>query len=300
MPAAGFDAISDAELGRVEAAIARALDSDDHSSLNILGYGEVSVAVGWPTDNPRWALKRMPPFPDRGSFDAYSKLVGDYVATLRGHGAAIIDTDLRSLPIAGGGCIRYLAQPVLDAAVLGPAVLRASSPAIGHPMIEAIVDTVMACTDGHTGIDAQITNWAWIDDRAVNIDVNTPFVYDDSGHPVLDIDMFIGALPWAVRATQRKAGPKIIARWSKPHWTLTDLAMNLHKDHLEQWIPVVVAAANGRLARPIDESSLKAQYDKEAKLWVKLYRLKKLDRWWQRNIRRRRYEFLVPATTDYA
>lgn len=300
MAVADFETISDDELGRVEAAIANALETDDHSNLNILGYGEVSVAVGWPTIKPRWAVKRMPPFPDRASFDAYSKLVVDYIATLRSHGAAIVDTELRSLPQAGRRRIGYLVQPVLDPSTLGPAVLRATSPVVGHPLIEAIVDTVMACTDGRTGIDAQITNWAWIDDRAVNFDVNTPFVYDESGQPMLDINIFIGALPWAVRATQRKAGPKIIVRWSNPRWTLTDLAMNLHKDHLEDWIPVVVAAANERLERPIDESSLKAQYDKEAKLWVKLHRLKKIDRSWQRKIRRRRYEFLVPVTTDYA
>ncbi len=300
MTKAGFDAIPDEQLRQLESAISAALDSDDHSNLNILGYGEVSVAVGWPTSEPRWAVKRMPPFPDEPSFDAYSRLVLDYIDTLRGHGAEILDTELRSLPSPDGRCIGYLVQPVLEPATLGPSVLRAASPADGHPLIESIVDTVMACTDGRTGIDAQITNWAWIEGRAVNLDVNTPFVFDEAGHPVLDINMFIGALPWVVRATQRKAGPKIIARWAKPHWTLTDLAMNLHKDRLEEWIPVVVAAANARLDRPIDEGSLKTQYKKEAKLWVKLHRLKRIDRWWQRNVRRRRYEFLVADTTDYA
>jgi len=297
----GLDrSISDGALTKVEGAITRALDSDDHSELNILGYGEVSVAVGWPTVGPIWACKRMPPFPDRGAFDAYAAFVTDYVDRLRRSGVAIVDTEIRPLPGPGSSCIGYLVQPVLEQACLAPNVLRAANPTEGHPIIDAIVDAVLACTDGRTGIDAQITNWAWIDERAVNLDVNTPFVYDDTGWPLLDIDMFIGALPWVVRATQRKAGPKIIARWARPRWTLTDLAMNLHKDHLEHWIPAVVAAANARLDEPIDEALLRAQYDKEAKLWVKMHRLKKIDRWWQRRVRRRRYEFLVPVSTNYA
>jgi len=277
-----------------------ALDTDDHSSLTILGYGEISVAVGWPGDTPTWVVKRMPPFPDRASFDHYRDLVTGYISHLRDAGVAILDTEVRPLPGPDDTWIGYLIQPVLDQSVLGPNVLRAADPAVGHPMIESIIESVMAATDGRTGIDAQITNWAWIDGRAVNLDVNTPFVFDTSGNPVLDLDMFIGALPWVVRATQRKAGPKIIARWAQPRWALTDLAMNLYKDHLEDWIPTVVAAANKRLEEPIDESTLKAQYDKEAKLWVKLHRLKKIDRWWQRNIRRRRYQYLVADTTDYA
>jgi len=294
------ESISDTELELVESAIVVALETDDHSGLMILGYGEVSVAVGWPTDAPKWAVKRMPPFPHRAAFERYSELVTGYVSHLENAGVAIVPTEVRTLPGPSGSSIGYLVQPVIDAPALGPNVLRAADPTAGHPLIGSIVDAVMACTDGRTGIDAQITNWAWIDGHAVNLDVNTPFVFDETGSPVLDLDMFIGALPWVVRATQRKAGPKIIARWAKPRWTLTDLAMNLHKDHLEDWIPVVVAAANARLDDPIDESSLRAQYDKEAKLWVKLHRLKKIDRWWQRHVRRRRYQFLVPAYTDYS
>ncbi len=292
--------ISDSELTKVEEAISAALASDDHSGLTILGYGEVSVAVGWPSGSPTWACKRMPPFADQETFDAYLTLVTDYIATLTAAGVNVLDTEVRQLPGPHGSRIGYLVQPALDPSQLGPNVLRSADPTIGHPIIEAIVDSVLACTDGRTGIDAQITNWAWIDGRAVNLDVNTPFTFDEAGHPVLDIDMFIGALPWAVRATQRKAGPKIIARWAKPRWTLTDMAMNLHKDRLEEWIPLVVEAANSRLDDPIIESDLKAAYAKEAKLWVKLHRLKRVDRWWQRTIRRRRYQFLVPETTDYA
>jgi hypothetical protein len=292
--------ISDADLERVEVAIGRALDTDDHGELTVLGYGEVSVAVGWPPDMPQWACKRLPPFTDAAAYGRYAALVEEYIARLTGSGVAILDTDIRSLQRPDGSVVGYLVQPALDAQVLGPEVLRAADPEAGHPLVPAVVESVLACTDGRTGIDGQLTNWAWIDERAVNMDVNTPFMWDESGTSLLDIDMFIGALPWVVRATQRRAVPKIVARWGTPRWTLLDLAMNLYKDDLEAWIPQVLAAANPRLDQPIEAGELEALYAKEASLWVKMHRLKRIDRGWQRHVRRRRYEFLVAPRTDYS
>ena len=293
-------AISDADLERVEAAVGRALDTDDHDELTVLGYGEVSVAVGWPAAAPIWACKRLPPFADAGAYGAYAALVEQYLARLAAAGVAVVDTDVRSLERPGGSVVGYLVQPALDSTRLGPQVLRGADPHVGHPLIPAVVDSVLACTDGRTGIDAQLTNWAWIDGRAVNMDVNTPFMWDDAGRTVLDVDMFIAALPWIVRATQRRAVPKIIGRWSEPRWTLLDLAMNLYKDGLEAWIPQILATANPRLDEPIEAEELEPLYRKEASLWVMMHRLKRVDRWWQRHVRRRRYEFLVAPRTDYA
>ena len=293
-------AITDIDLEQVEAAIGRALDSDDHGELTVLGYGEVSVAVGWPATAPVWACKRLPPFADMAAYRAYAALVEEYLARLTSAGVAVVDTDVRSLERSGGSVVGYLVQPALDATLLGPQVLRAADPEVGHPLIPAVVGSVLACTDGRTGIDAQLTNWAWIDGRAVNMDVNTPFMWDDAGRTALDVDMFIAALPWIVRATQRRAVPKIIRRWSEPRWTLLDLAMNLYKDGLEDWIPHVLTTANPRLDEPIEAGELEALYRKEASLWVMMHRLKRVDRWWQRHVRRRRYEFLVAPRTDYA
>jgi len=292
--------ISNADLEKVEVAIGRALDTDDHGDLTVLGYGEVSVAVGWPADVPQWACKRLPPFTDAAAYRGYAALVEEYIARITASGVAVVDTEVRALAGPGRSVVGYLVQPALDAQVLGPQVLRVADPEAGHPLVPAVVESVLACTDSRTGIDGQLTNWAWIHERAVNMDVNTPFMWDESGKPLLDIDMFIAALPWVVRATQRRAVAKIVARWSTPRWTLLDLAMNLYKDDLEAWIPQVLAASNPHLDDPIDAAELKALYTKEASLWVKMHRLKRIDRWWQRHVRRRRYEFLVAPTTDYA
>jgi hypothetical protein len=284
----------------VEDAVGRALDAARPDGLRVLGYGEVSVTVGWPTNAPTWACKRLPPFPDEGAYTPYRALVEEYVGRLMEAGVCVVPTEVRRIDRPDHSVVGYLVQPVLDPACLGPAVLRAADPAEGHPMVPAIVDAVLACSDGRTGIDAQVTNWAWIDGRACNLDMNTPFLYDAGGRPRIDVGLFIAALPWVLRATQRRSAAKIAARWSSPRWALLDMAMNLYKDRLDAWIPVVLDAANPRLDEPIDAAELRSRYDKEAKLWVQMHRLKKIDRWWQRRVRRRRYEFLVPEQTDYA
>lgn len=292
--------LSDVELSRVEDAVDRALDTADAGGLAVLGHGEISVTVGWPTDRPVWACKRLPPFPDRAAFATYRALVEEYVGRLDAAGVCVVPTETRAIDRADASVVGYLVQPALDPASLAPAVLRGADPVEGHPLIPAIVDAVLACSDGRTGIDAQVTNWAWIDGRACNLDMNTPFLYDAEGRPRIDVGLFVAALPWVLRATQRRAAAKIAARWSSPRWALLDMAMNLYKDRLDDWIPVVLAAANPRLDEPIDPAELKRRYDKEARLWVQMHRLKQIDRWWQQRVRRRRYEFLVPEQTDYA
>ncbi len=292
--------LSDAERERVEAAVERALDTGDTATLNVLGYGEISVTLGWPAAEPRWACKRLPPFADAAAFAAYRALVDEYVARLRSAGVGVVETEVRALDRADGSVVGFVVQPVLDVGVLGPAVLGCADPAAGHPLVDAIVASVLACTDGATGIDAQITNWAWVDDEALNLDVNTPLLYDEHGRPRLDVGLFVAALPWVLRATQRRAAARIAARWRAPRWALLDLAMNLYKDGLEAWIPVVLEAANPRLDVPIDPAGLRRQYAREAALWVRLHRLKRVDRWWQRTVRRRRYELMIPEHTDYA
>ncbi|MCB1257728.1 MAG: hypothetical protein KDB26_11520, partial [Microthrixaceae bacterium] len=63
---------STAPLEEVESAVLHALESGDESGLRILGYGEISLVIGWPTQQPAFACKRLPPFADRAAADAYA------------------------------------------------------------------------------------------------------------------------------------------------------------------------------------------------------------------------------------
>ncbi len=78
---------TEAELRELEDTVVEALRLRDDSALNILGYGEVSVALGWPTESPTFVCKRTPPF-TKPQFTAYRNLVGEYIAGVEARGLA--------------------------------------------------------------------------------------------------------------------------------------------------------------------------------------------------------------------
>lgn len=76
-----------------------------------------------------------------------------------------------------------------------------------------------------------------------------------------------------------------------------DLAANLHKEQLTQWIPAVLEAANRALDTPLTADEVDRYYRSNARLWEVMLRLRRADRWWQRRVRRRAYPFLLPGPT---
>ena len=54
--------------------------------LRVLGYGELTLVIGWPTEAPVVAVKRLPPFTDADRLDAYAGLLERYVEILRSAG----------------------------------------------------------------------------------------------------------------------------------------------------------------------------------------------------------------------
>lgn len=59
--------ISESELAALHAAVEGALARRDEAGLRVIGYGEISLGVGWPPEEPRVVAKRMPPFRDRST-----------------------------------------------------------------------------------------------------------------------------------------------------------------------------------------------------------------------------------------
>ena len=138
------DALPRRELERLEAMVVEALDSRDDSALNILGYGEVSVALGWPVEKPQFVCKRTPPF-TKAQFAAYQALVHEYIARLRQEGLDVVPTSIVPLD-QGDKIISYLVQPMLTSGTLGHNVLKASEPDPDHPFLTALAATLEVVT----------------------------------------------------------------------------------------------------------------------------------------------------------
>lgn len=288
--------ITDEELAQLEADVSAALDRGDDSGLPILGYGVTAVVLGVPAEQPRVVCKRLPPFPDIAAFERHRDLVLSYVDQMRHAGVGVLDTEVRSVPSLGEGgkIVGYVVQPALDKATLGPAILRGADPAEGHPLVATVVDCVAGMTTDRRGIDAQITNWAWVDGTHRYIDVTTPFLLDEQGEILIDLDVFLEAAPAVAKPIYRRELPPTIKRYCNPRVSLLDLCGLLYKDDLDDWVPVVIAEANRVADPPITIEDARKYYDGEAKTWSMMNRVQRVDRWWQRHVRRRRYDFFVP------
>jgi hypothetical protein len=287
--------ISDEELAEVERGVGDALDRGDQDSLPVLGFGVTAVVIGAPLDEPRVVAKRLPPFATVASYEHHRGLVLDYVDQLRQSGVAVVDTEVRGLPAESGeGLVAYILQPLLDRDTLGNNVLAAADPSEGHPLVHTIVDRVLAFTTDHRGIDAQVTNWAWIDGSHRYIDVTTPFLVDDAGAIVLDLEIFLAGAPAVARPVYRRDLPQAISRYCDPRVALVDLCALLYKDDLDDWVPAFVDECNRAASPRITVEEARKYYDGEVKTWSMVNRLQRADRWWQRHVRRRRYDFFVP------
>lgn len=292
--------IETTELAMLETEVRRALTTGDESGLRVLGYGEISLVVGWPTDTPAWACKRLPPFPDRASFDRYARTVVDYIAALGAHGLDVVETEVLAAPGPDGTVVGYAVQPVLAAAsVLAPRVLAASDPVQGHPLVDAVVTTTVGVLGPRLGFDAQLSNWVWEDGRLRYLDITTPFRFSEDGALQMDMGLLLAALPWAMRAAVgRFVVPDVLDRFRDPRRTLVDICGNLLKERLDAWLPWFVEAANAHVTPAITEAEVRKFYASDARLWSVMLRLRRLDRAWQRRVRRRTYPFLLPGRIE--
>ena len=149
------------------------------------------------------------------------------------------------------------------------------------------------------GIDAQLSNWAWDDGELSYLDVTTPLLWDDRGRPLLDVALLTHALPWVARgALTRFVVPGILDTYRDLRKVYLDLTGNLIKQRLEAWLPAFLEAIEPRLNRPLTEAEVRRYYRSDARLWALLLRVRRIDRAWQRSVRRRPYPVLLPKRPE--
>lgn len=298
-PGGAAAGVPDVPLRSVEDAVRSALRRHDASDLRVLGYGEISLGVGWPGPDPVAACKRLPPFPSERAAEDYGRRFGQYLELLADRGVTPVPSAFRLLPGDDGRVVAYVVQPTVAPDDLGPEVLRRADPDPDHPLVRGVVDAVDRVTDERTGLDAQVSNWAVVDGGLRYLDVTTPMRFDADGRFELDMGLFLAAYPWALRGViGRFVAPGVIGSYRDPRHVLVDLAANLLKERLEPWVPAVVEAANRTVSPPLTEEEVRRYYRSDARMWEALLRLRRADRWWQRRIRRRPYPFLLPGRIE--
>ncbi len=286
-------------LDALEADVEYAIATGDTSRLNVVGHGEISLVLGWPPTNPEVVCKRLPPFADVSGYQSYRDVVGRYVDELRSRGVRVVDTEVRHLVRPDERVIGFHVQPLLPLNRLGTEVLRAGAVEDGQSLLEAVVAAVDDATDDRIGIDAQLSNWMWLDNQPWQIDLTTPFILDDTRQPELDLAPFVAALPAIARPIVRREMAKLMLRWTTSRGALLDLAANLLKEELDEWLDPALRTINARISPPITEDEARRVHRSDRRLWPVLYRLEHLNRWWQRRIHHRELDLLLPEHTTY-
>lgn len=286
--------IDDQELAALETEVARAFATGDASSLRVLGYGEISSVIAWPVAGGEVATKRLPPFRDDEQLVAYAACLDDYLAALAGAGIEPVTTELQTLGV-NGSLIAYLVQPILPPDSLGPVRFAAAGEAEAVALFEQLLDAITTFVTEGRGLDGQLSNWVF-GDQLGYLDVSTPLLRDDGGTERLDESLFMASLPWAVRPVVRRfLLQEILDKYYQPRGVVLDLLGNLYKERLDPLIPALLPRANARLSEPIEPREIERYYRGDARSWALLQRLRKLDRAWQRHVRRRAYPFLLPG-----
>lgn len=290
----GSPHLSDDELNELDGVVERALDRGEEDTLPILGFGEISLILAWPIEQPVFACKRMPGFPTRERFESYRTTLDDYIAALEQKGVRVVPTELRAVEHAGTEVAGYVIQPILPTEQLAPAVLSRTV-ADDHPLIEAVVETAAAVVGPRLGLDAQLSNWIWDTERLTYIDVSTPMIWSADGRCRLDLELISRPFPPVLRRPLRRfLAPGILDGYRELRGVYFDLCGNLIKARLQRLLPAFLDRANRHLAEPMSVADVERYYRSDRRLWSMLLRIRRLDRAWQRRVRRRPYPFLLP------
>ncbi|HET8975697.1 MAG TPA: DUF6206 family protein [Solirubrobacterales bacterium] len=291
--------LSDSDLRLLDDLVEEALASGGEESLTVLGYGEISLVLGWPAERPAFACKRLPPFASSERFGSYRDTLEDYLGALATAGVRVVETEMRGVERRDGSVAGYLVQPVLATEQLAPAILRRSDTGDGHPLVEALVATAAGAVSPRVGLDAQLSNWAWDGSALTYIDVTTPLIWSPDGRSRLDLDLLAQAYPAILRRPLRRfVAPGILDTYRDLRKVYLDLAGNLLKERLDPWLPLFLDRLNGRIEEPLDEHEVRRYYRSDARLWGVLLRIRRLDRAWRRRVRRRPYPFLLPQRIE--
>ena len=283
-------------LAELEAKVLHALATGDESGLRVLGYGEISTVVAVTVPEGTFACKRLPPFDSRARFDAYAGVFDAYVKSLRQGGVQAVESELHTLESADGRITAYCVQPILQPKELLPNHLRECTESEARAIFRSVADAIDGCASARLGIDGQLSNWTLRAGELGYLDLTTPLVRDEKGVDALDLDLFLASLPWALRGPVRWLLLKeIIDKYFVPRGIVLDLLGNLYKERLDGLIPAFLEELGERYTPALTVKEARAYYQSDARAWAFLLAARKADRFWQRNVRRRPYPFLLPG-----
>ena len=274
-------------------------DAEIESGLKVIGYGEISTVLAMTSGSQTFACKRLPLFSSKERAEYFAALFGEYIGALNERGIDVIDSRLQLMEGADGAQIVYCVQPLLDGSGLGPVIFARLDADKRNALFADIVTRVKGCVDAKIGVDGQLSNWAVVDDRPVYIDITTPMMRDAEGNERLDWGVHLAALPWLLRAPVRWFLLKsLTSAYYDPRLIVVDFLANLYKENMGDHVEELAGIASDILGQSVTERDAAKYYRSNARTYAFLLRVRRMDRTWQRRVRRRPYPFLLPGPIE--
>jgi hypothetical protein len=282
----------------VEAAIRRAIDEGRRDLVDIVGAGELTIALRWTSGGRPCVVKRMPPYPDRISAEQYMEVVRGNITRLEALGVRCVSNTMQLVERQDGKPVVIHCQPLLDADTLADHVLRTRTPSADEPLVTTLVDRVVAAVSNGEPIDPQFANWCWVDDDLWLLDLSTPFVMNGKDI-VYDTSGFQREFPWVIRRLVYRELMKAAIKYTTDvEYVLTDVMTQLHRVGMSGWCQPFADATLARHGISIDPAVAKQRCDADAKFYPFLLRSKRVERRW-RQLTRRRYDALLPEKSTF-
>lgn len=290
---------SDVDLETLNAQVEAAIARGSPDGLRIIGYGEVTLVIAWPRENPRYAIKRLALFSSQKRFDDYAALVTIYCQKLEARGVGVVDTQVQGIAGADGQVRGYLVQPFIAKEQLLTHIMRHCTEPRGRELLDELARLICTGINDEVGMDAAIPNWALVDGRFETFDISTPWLRDGKGRDLIDLDHLLQVYPWIVRGLlKRFVFNEILDGVHSPRLIILDTAVQMLRWGNENWLDLLLEVANPRLDEPVTRKQVEDRFAFDLRIYPLMDRLRKLDRWWQKNVRRRPYGTLLPNSYD--
>lgn len=286
------------DIAEIENVVRRAIDRRQPDLLELVGFGEFSLALRWTSNGTDFVVKRVPPFPDVESAAAYCELTRDYIKVIEASGIRCVETDLLRLDRADGSSVVYHCQPLLDASLLVSNILRETEPRDDHPAVEAVVAAVGDIVNEQVALDAQCANWYWHDRQVWYLDLSTPLLLDDSKMVRFEIAGFAREYPLFFRPVVKGELLRLVPHYTELGHVLHDLVANLHREDLVQWGHPFAQASYRRYGIDISLEKAAKMFRGDKRLFPWLQWLRRAQRFWIQNTGRR-YDSMLPAVSSF-
>lgn len=285
------------DVAAIEAVIRRAIDEQRRDLVDVVGSGEITIALRWTGGSEPCVVKRMPPVRDRAHAEEYMAVVRRHIAELTASGVRCVATTLHPLERADGTVVVYHCQPLLAPETLADNVLRTRTPDADDLLVTTLVDRVVGALAAGVPIDPQFANWCWFDGDLWQLDLSSPFMIED-GDLIYDTSGFRREFPWAIRRLVYRELLKLARQYGDAPYVLTDVMTQLHRMGLSEWCPAVAQAARVRHGIVIDPDEARQRCEADARFYPFLLRAKRVERRWRR-LTRRRYDALLPDRSTF-